>query len=200
MDQGRPKSRDQSPVRSFRSHVIGTVHASPTLARRHGHPRRNTTRRGGLWSDAHHVARRDAGHRAQGRPVRDVDAAGLPRRAPARTRCHRCERARIGRENRRANAGDQAYRRPLCPSCRIARPSRPMTGDLNMLSNRALNPTMDPEEWRLRCELTDFYHLVDFLGWTEMIFNHISVRLPGKAHHYLVNPFGLNYSEITPEY
>lgn len=68
-----------------------------------------------------------------------------------------------------------------------------------MLSNRAPKPTMDPEEWRLRCELTDFYHLVDFLGWTEMIFNHISVRLPGKAHHYLVNPFGLNYYEITPE-
>jgi ribulose-5-phosphate 4-epimerase/fuculose-1-phosphate aldolase len=57
---------------------------------------------------------------------------------------------------------------------------------------------MDPEEWRLRCELADFYHLVDFLGWTEMIFNHISVRLPGAEHHYLVNPFGLNYAEITP--
>lgn len=60
-------------------------------------------------------------------------------------------------------------------------------------------PSPDGEEWRLRCELTDFYHLVDFLGWTEMIFNHISVRLPGAAHHYLVNPFGLNYYEITPE-
>jgi len=58
---------------------------------------------------------------------------------------------------------------------------------------------MDAEEWRLRCELTDFYHLIDYLGWTEMIFNHISVRLPGAAHHYLVNPFGLNYCEITPE-
>jgi ribulose-5-phosphate 4-epimerase/fuculose-1-phosphate aldolase len=58
---------------------------------------------------------------------------------------------------------------------------------------------MDPEEWRLRGDLTDFYHLVDELGWTEMIFNHISVRVPGDAHHYLVNPFGLNYFEITPE-
>jgi hypothetical protein len=55
------------------------------------------------------------------------------------------------------------------------------------------------EEWRLRRELTDFYHLVDFLGWTELIFNHISVRLPGPEHHYLVNPFGLNYYEVTPE-
>jgi ribulose-5-phosphate 4-epimerase/fuculose-1-phosphate aldolase len=67
-----------------------------------------------------------------------------------------------------------------------------------MLATRITPAAMDPEEWRLRCELTDFYHLIDFLGWTEMIFNHISVRLPGSAHHYLVNPFGLNYSEITP--
>ncbi len=68
-----------------------------------------------------------------------------------------------------------------------------------MLATHLPRPTMDPEEWRLRSELTDFYHLVDFLGWTEMIFNHISVRVPGAAHHYLVNPFGLNYAEITPE-
>jgi len=58
---------------------------------------------------------------------------------------------------------------------------------------------MQADEWRLRCELTDFYHLVDFLGWTELIFNHISVRLPGPEHHYLVNPFGLNYYEVTAE-
>lgn len=54
------------------------------------------------------------------------------------------------------------------------------------------------EEWALRCELAECYHLVDYFGWTETIFNHISARLPGPAHHYLVNPFGLNYCEITP--
>jgi ribulose-5-phosphate 4-epimerase/fuculose-1-phosphate aldolase len=70
---------------------------------------------------------------------------------------------------------------------------------ITMQPTRLTLPAMDPEERRLRCELTDFYHLIDFLGWTEMIFNHISVRLPGTAHHYLVNPFGLNYFEITPE-
>ena len=43
------------------------------------------------------------------------------------------------------------------------------------------------------------YHLIDFFGWTETIFNHISARLPGDEHYYLVNPFGLNYTEITPE-
>jgi ribulose-5-phosphate 4-epimerase/fuculose-1-phosphate aldolase len=68
-----------------------------------------------------------------------------------------------------------------------------------MLPTRLSPAVMDPEERRLRRELADFYHLVNYLGWTEMIFNHISVRLPGEAHHYLVNPFGLNYVEITPE-
>jgi ribulose-5-phosphate 4-epimerase/fuculose-1-phosphate aldolase len=55
------------------------------------------------------------------------------------------------------------------------------------------------EEMALRRQLADFYHLVDFLGWGELIFNHISVRLPGDRDTYLVNPFGLHYSEITPE-
>ena len=68
-----------------------------------------------------------------------------------------------------------------------------------MLPSRISRDEMQEEEWRLRCELADFYHLVDFLGWTEMIFNHISVRLPGDEHLYLVNPFGLNYFEVTPE-
>ena len=68
-----------------------------------------------------------------------------------------------------------------------------------MLATRSSRPTMDPEEWRLRCELTDFYHLVDHYGWTEMIFNHISVRVPASSHQYLVNPFGLTYREVTPD-
>jgi ribulose-5-phosphate 4-epimerase/fuculose-1-phosphate aldolase len=54
------------------------------------------------------------------------------------------------------------------------------------------------QEWALRCELAECYHLIDYMGWTETIFNHISARLPGPAHHYLVNPFGLNYDEVTP--
>jgi ribulose-5-phosphate 4-epimerase/fuculose-1-phosphate aldolase len=68
-----------------------------------------------------------------------------------------------------------------------------------MLKLHKQSNSIAEEEWRLRCQLTEFYHLVDYLGWSEMIFNHISVRIPGPEHHYLVNPFGLNYSEITPE-
>jgi ribulose-5-phosphate 4-epimerase/fuculose-1-phosphate aldolase len=73
------------------------------------------------------------------------------------------------------------------------------TEERPMLSTLSSPKAADSEERRLRRDLCDFYHLVDFLGWTEMIFNHISVRVPGPEHHYLVNPFGLNYFEITPE-
>jgi ribulose-5-phosphate 4-epimerase/fuculose-1-phosphate aldolase len=54
-------------------------------------------------------------------------------------------------------------------------------------------------EWQLRVQLAEFYHLIEYLGWTEMIFNHISARLPGDENHYLVNPFGLYYDEVTPD-
>jgi len=52
-------------------------------------------------------------------------------------------------------------------------------------------------EWALRQQLADCYHVFDHLGWTEAIFNHISLRIPGPEHHFLMNPFGLNYDEVT---
>jgi ribulose-5-phosphate 4-epimerase/fuculose-1-phosphate aldolase len=55
----------------------------------------------------------------------------------------------------------------------------------------------DPEEWKLRVDLAATYRIFDYRGWTEMIFNHITVRLPGPDHHFLINPFGLHYSEVT---
>ncbi|MBN9889349.1 class II aldolase/adducin family protein [Salipiger abyssi] len=60
-------------------------------------------------------------------------------------------------------------------------------------------PMAGMSEAELRAQLADFYHLVSYLGWTELIFNHISVRLPGEEHAYLVNPLGLHYDEVTPE-
>lgn len=62
-----------------------------------------------------------------------------------------------------------------------------------------VKPSEHDQETHLRTELAQFYRLVDFFGWTEMIFNHISVRLPGTEKRYLVNPFGLNYNEVTPD-
>ncbi|MFN0073429.1 MAG: class II aldolase/adducin family protein [Chloroflexota bacterium] len=55
------------------------------------------------------------------------------------------------------------------------------------------------EEWQLRLELAAFYRLVDAQGWTEMIYNHITLRVPGAEPHFLINPYGLNYSEVTAQ-
>jgi ribulose-5-phosphate 4-epimerase/fuculose-1-phosphate aldolase len=52
-------------------------------------------------------------------------------------------------------------------------------------------------ERRARVELAAAYRIFDMLGWTEMIFNHITVRLPGPQLGFLINPFGLHYREIT---
>ncbi len=61
--------------------------------------------------------------------------------------------------------------------------------------------TCHPDEWAARVELAACYRVFAHLGWTEMIYNHITVRLPdsvtGGEKHFLINPFGLHYSEVT---
>jgi ribulose-5-phosphate 4-epimerase/fuculose-1-phosphate aldolase len=70
--------------------------------------------------------------------------------------------------------------------------------------NAVLKPAaagMHPDEWRARLQLAACYRIFDMLGWTEMIYNHITVRLPesvsGDEKQFLINPFGLHYSEVT---
>lgn len=70
--------------------------------------------------------------------------------------------------------------------------------------NAVLNPpsaAMHPEEWAARLQLAACYRVFAMLGWTEMIYNHITVRLPdsvtGGDKQFLINPFGLHYSEVT---
>ncbi|MFS7875236.1 class II aldolase/adducin family protein [Streptomyces asiaticus] len=53
------------------------------------------------------------------------------------------------------------------------------------------------EEHRLRRELAAVYRLVAHFRMTDLIFTHISVRLPGPEHHFLINPYGLLFEEIT---
>jgi ribulose-5-phosphate 4-epimerase/fuculose-1-phosphate aldolase len=52
------------------------------------------------------------------------------------------------------------------------------------------------EEWEARVLLAACYRVFDHLGWTELIYNHITLRLPGPERHLLINPFGLHYSEV----
>jgi ribulose-5-phosphate 4-epimerase/fuculose-1-phosphate aldolase len=53
------------------------------------------------------------------------------------------------------------------------------------------------EEWHLRVKLAATYRIFDYLGWTSIIFNHITTRIPGPDHNFLINPFGLRYDEVT---
>ena len=53
------------------------------------------------------------------------------------------------------------------------------------------------EEWRLRVDLAACYRLVALYGWSDLVFTHISARIPGPEHHFLINPYGLMFDEIT---
>lgn len=53
------------------------------------------------------------------------------------------------------------------------------------------------EEWKARVDLALCYRMVDYYGWTTQVYNHISLRIPGTKD-FLINPFGLLYSEIKP--
>jgi ribulose-5-phosphate 4-epimerase/fuculose-1-phosphate aldolase len=56
---------------------------------------------------------------------------------------------------------------------------------------------MSDAERKARVELAAAYRIFDMLGWTEMIFNHITLRVPGAEPRFLINPFGLHYREVT---
>jgi ribulose-5-phosphate 4-epimerase/fuculose-1-phosphate aldolase len=52
-------------------------------------------------------------------------------------------------------------------------------------------------EWQQRVDLAACYRLVALFGWDDLIFTHISARLPGPEHHFLINPYGWMFDEIT---
>jgi len=53
------------------------------------------------------------------------------------------------------------------------------------------------EEWAARVDLAAAYRLAAMFGWDELIFTHISHRVPGPEHHFLINPYGMMFDEIT---
>ena len=65
----------------------------------------------------------------------------------------------------------------------------------------SLKDAVHPDEWRLRCDLAACYRLVALYGWSDLVFTHISAKLPdavtGGEHQFLINPYGLMFDEIT---
>ena len=61
----------------------------------------------------------------------------------------------------------------------------------------SLKEVVSAEEWQLRCDLAACYRLVAAYGWSDLVFTHISARVPGGDHSFLINPYGLMFDEIT---
>lgn len=65
------------------------------------------------------------------------------------------------------------------------------------MSSPSLKDQVSPEEWQLRVDLAACYRLVAAYGWSDLIFTHISARIPGPEHHFLINPYGMLFEEVT---
>ena len=65
------------------------------------------------------------------------------------------------------------------------------------LKPTTLRDTVSAEEWALRVDLAAAYRLVAHYGWDDLIFTHLSARVPGPEHHFLINPYNLMFEEIT---
>src|SRR5512147_2742815 len=61
----------------------------------------------------------------------------------------------------------------------------------------SLKTKVSAHEWQARVELAALYRLVAMHGWDDMIYTHISARVPGPEHHFLINPYGMLFEEIT---
>ncbi len=75
-----------------------------------------------------------------------------------------------------------------------------MTTAMNAPDHPALEDVrarVSPAEWQLRCDLAAAYRLVKLFGWDDLVFTHISARVAGPEHHFLINPYGFLFEEIT---
>ncbi|RZL89933.1 MAG: class II aldolase/adducin family protein [Variovorax sp.] len=68
---------------------------------------------------------------------------------------------------------------------------------MNANTESEVRKLVSAEEWQLRVDLAACYRLVALYGWSDLVFTHISARVPGPEHHFLINPYGLMFDEIT---
>jgi ribulose-5-phosphate 4-epimerase/fuculose-1-phosphate aldolase len=68
---------------------------------------------------------------------------------------------------------------------------------LDAVAIPSLEGKVSAEEWRVRVDLAAAYRLVAYYGWDDLIFTHLSARVPGPEHHFLLNPYNLMFEEVT---
>jgi ribulose-5-phosphate 4-epimerase/fuculose-1-phosphate aldolase len=62
---------------------------------------------------------------------------------------------------------------------------------------RSVKQQVTGGEWAVRTDLAAAYRLVAHYGWDDLVFTHLSARVPGPEHHFLINPYGMMFEEIT---
>ena len=78
--------------------------------------------------------------------------------------------------------------------------NRGMTADfkpLEFVEIPSLEGKVSDEEWAIRVDLAAAYRMVAYYGWDDLIFTHLSARIPGPEHHFLLNPYNLMFEEVT---
>jgi ribulose-5-phosphate 4-epimerase/fuculose-1-phosphate aldolase len=69
--------------------------------------------------------------------------------------------------------------------------------DGSLAGSASLKGKVSAEEWQARVDLAALYRLVALFGWDDMIYTHISARVPGPEHNFLINPYGVWFGEMT---
>jgi ribulose-5-phosphate 4-epimerase/fuculose-1-phosphate aldolase len=69
--------------------------------------------------------------------------------------------------------------------------------DLSQVRIQSLRGKVSPEEWQMRVDIAACYRLVALFGMNDLVYNHISGRVPGEEGHFLINPYGYAYEEVT---
>lgn len=64
-------------------------------------------------------------------------------------------------------------------------------------ASNSIKSAVSQEEWQLRTDLAACYRLIAMYGWDDLVFTHISARVPGAEEHFLINPYGMMFDEIT---
>jgi ribulose-5-phosphate 4-epimerase/fuculose-1-phosphate aldolase len=72
-----------------------------------------------------------------------------------------------------------------------------MTMSAVLKASTSLRDRVSKEEWDVRVNLAAAYQVAAYYKWTDLIFTHFSARVPGPEHHFLINPFGMMFDEIT---
>ena len=66
-----------------------------------------------------------------------------------------------------------------------------------MAASPSVRDRVSDEEWQLRVDLAACYRIIAMYGWDDLVFTHVSARVPGTGHHFLINAYGLLFEEMT---